>query len=353
MNEMLGHLHFWGSFISINLVFFPMFIEGLAGMNRRMYDGGAQYAHNADVLHWNVVQGYASWALGLAQLFFIVNFFMSIKWGKAVDRNPWEATDARVVCAVAARTRQLRDRAGGLSWTVRVQRSGRRERLHAHLRTGEGVMNIPYTVEERPDSGLTNGKFGIWLFLASEVMLFGALFSTYIILRQGSVEWPHGELNVWLGMANTVHPDRIVGHDGDVVGELQDGQLQQGRMFLLMTFVLAGIFLVNKYFEYADHFARGEGPSHSTFLAIYYTLTGLHGLHIIGGMVVMAVPVGARHRICGSETPSSTPDASNIPGCTGTSSTWCGSSCSRFFICYRETTCRIPLLTFRRASKSI
>src|SRR3977135_4487363 len=64
-------------------------------------------------------------------------------------------------------------------------------------------MNIPYTVEERPDPGLTNGKLGIWLFLASEVMLFGALFSTYIILRMGAPEWPHGELNVWLGMANT------------------------------------------------------------------------------------------------------------------------------------------------------
>ena len=64
-------------------------------------------------------------------------------------------------------------------------------------------MNIPYTVEERPDTGLANGKLGIWLFLASEVMLFGALFSTYIILRVGAPEWPHGELNVWLGMANT------------------------------------------------------------------------------------------------------------------------------------------------------
>jgi cytochrome c oxidase subunit 1 len=92
MNELLGALHFWGSFVCINLVFFPMFIEGLAGMNRRMYDGGAMYTHNAAVLHWNVVQGYASWGLGLFQLFFIVNFFMSIKWGKAVDRNPWEAT---------------------------------------------------------------------------------------------------------------------------------------------------------------------------------------------------------------------------------------------------------------------
>jgi len=92
MNDTLGWVHFWGSFITINLVFFPMFIEGLAGMNRRMYDGGTLYQHNAAVLHWNVVQGYASWALGLFQIPFIINFFSSIKWGKAVDKNPWEAT---------------------------------------------------------------------------------------------------------------------------------------------------------------------------------------------------------------------------------------------------------------------
>ncbi len=64
------------------------------------------------------------------------------------------------------------------------------------------------------------------------------------------------------------------------------------RLYLLLTFVLAGVFLVNKYFEYASHFSRGEVPSHSTFLAIYFTLTGLHGLHIIGGMVVMAYLLG-------------------------------------------------------------
>ena len=148
-------------------------------------------------------------------------------------------------------------------------------------------MNIPYTVEERPDTGLANGKLGIWLFLASEVMLFGALFSTYIILRTGSTVWPHGELNVWLGMANTFI---LIASSVTMVmswANFKMGNFSKGRMFLLMTFVLAGIFLVNKYFEYADHFARGEVPSHSTFLAIYYTLTGLHGLHIIGGMVVM------------------------------------------------------------------
>ena len=148
-------------------------------------------------------------------------------------------------------------------------------------------MNIPYVVEERPDSGLTNGKLGVWLFLASEVMLFGALFSTYIILRTGAVDWPHGELNVWLGMANTFI---LIGSSVTMVmawASLKMHDFGKHRLYLTLTFVLAAVFLVNKYFEYSDHLSRGEGPWHSTFLAIYFTLTGLHGLHIIGGIIVM------------------------------------------------------------------
>ena len=53
-------------------------------------------------------------------------------------------------------------------------------------------MDIPYTVKDRPDTGLYNGKLGIWLFLASEVMLFGGLFSAYIFLRTGVDTWPRG-----------------------------------------------------------------------------------------------------------------------------------------------------------------
>ncbi len=67
-------------------------------------------------------------------------------------------------------------------------------------------MDIPYTVDARPDTGLYNAKVGIWLFLASEVMLFGALFSSYILLRVGAPEgyWPRGWLNVPLGTVNTL-----------------------------------------------------------------------------------------------------------------------------------------------------
>ncbi len=93
MNETLGKIHFWGSLICINVVFMPMFIQGLAGMNRRMYDGGVLYAHNAGLpLRLNIYMGMAAWTLGLFQLPFIMNFFMSIKWGKKVSQNPWDAT---------------------------------------------------------------------------------------------------------------------------------------------------------------------------------------------------------------------------------------------------------------------
>jgi cytochrome c oxidase subunit 3 len=66
-------------------------------------------------------------------------------------------------------------------------------------------MEIPYTVTARPDTGLWNAKVGIWLFLASEVMLFGGLFSAYVFLRLDAApgDWPHGLLNVPVGTMNT------------------------------------------------------------------------------------------------------------------------------------------------------
>ena len=153
-------------------------------------------------------------------------------------------------------------------------------------------MDIPYTTQLREDTNLFNAKVGIWLFLASEVMLFGALFSTYIILRTGATEWPHGELSVPLGAINTVI---LISSSVTMVMAWASLKMQQWgkhRLYLTATVVLAAIFLINKYFEYSDHLTRGEGPWHSTFLAIYFTLTGLHGLHIVGGMIVMGYLLG-------------------------------------------------------------
>ena len=86
---------------------------------------------------------------------------------------------------------------------------------------------------------------------------------------------------------------------------------------------------MNKYFEYADHLARGEGPWHSTFLAIYFTLTGLHGLHIVGGMAVMAYLLGRERELWKTNPEQFTNRIEYTAVFTGTSSTWCGSSCFR------------------------
>ncbi|OVE82110.1 cytochrome C oxidase subunit I [bacterium K02(2017)] len=103
-NDLLGKLHFWGTIICMNLIFFPMFIQGLAGMNRRMSDGGNYYAepeivsegfysHVQEVLHWNAVMSYAAWAMGIFQFFFFANMIHSLLKGKKVtDDNPWQAT---------------------------------------------------------------------------------------------------------------------------------------------------------------------------------------------------------------------------------------------------------------------
>jgi cytochrome c oxidase subunit 1 len=92
MNDTLGKIHFWGSFIFMNGVFFPMFIQGLAGVSRRLFDGGASYMHAQEVLHWNEFMSISAWLLGLAQIPFIINFVLSIRKGEAVEQNHWQAT---------------------------------------------------------------------------------------------------------------------------------------------------------------------------------------------------------------------------------------------------------------------
>jgi len=100
MNEFWGRVHFALSFIFMNLIFMPMFVQGLEGLSRRMYDGGATYAEGGGVVGLsrhivglNVPISHAAFALGLAQIPFIINFFYSIKHGrKTTSDNPWEAT---------------------------------------------------------------------------------------------------------------------------------------------------------------------------------------------------------------------------------------------------------------------
>ena len=93
LNDMLGRIHFWGTLIFMNGIFFPMLIQGLAGVSRRLYDGGLTYDFAESVIHYNEFMSISAWLLALFQIPFIINFFWSIKKGKKVEKaNHWDAT---------------------------------------------------------------------------------------------------------------------------------------------------------------------------------------------------------------------------------------------------------------------
>ncbi len=149
---------------------------------------------------------------------------------------------------------------------------------------------IHHIEEPHPITGVTNSKLGIWLFLASEVMLFGALFSTYILLRSGSSNWPVGStlLNVPLATLNTMI---LITSSVTMVmswASLAINRFDRFRVYLGLTILLALAFLVVKGFEYGHKFEHHITPATNNFYAIYFTLTGLHGLHILGGVFVNA-----------------------------------------------------------------
>ena len=162
-------------------------------------------------------------------------------------------------------------------------------------------MQIQYITEERPDTGLINSKLGIWIFLASEVMLFGGLFSAYVFLRlaapEGDFEYWGAKLNVPMATLNTLV---LISSSVTVIlswASLKMKDFEKYKLYMGLTLLFGAIFLVVKYFEYTGKFHHGIYPSSSTFMGIYFTLTGLHVLHIIGGMVVMGymwLPIGSK-----------------------------------------------------------
>ena len=185
-------------------------------------------------------------------------------------------------------------------------------------------MKIPYNEELRPDTGLYNAKLGIWLFLASEVMLFGGLFSAYILLRVSDPNWMsytmysfyvdlphfndwfHGNttdkiLKVPLATLNTVI---LITSSVTMVMSwvsLKLNDFKKYKIYMGATLLCSFGFLIVKYFEYSAKWGHGMVPSENNFLAVYYTLTGLHGLHVIGGILVNGYFFGAGSKMWKTE----------------------------------------------------
>jgi cytochrome c oxidase subunit 3 len=156
-----------------------------------------------------------------------------------------------------------------------------------------------YTVEKHYDP--IGARIGMWLFLFTELLLFGGLFLLYAIFLNRYPEAFHyasGQLDQFVGAMNTIILLTSSLTMVLSVGALQRNARKLSMLFLSITFILGAAFLVNKYFEWGAKIHHGIFPGSAEliqhpkgeimFYGLYYTMTGLHGLHVIIGMIIMA-----------------------------------------------------------------
>jgi len=151
---------------------------------------------------------------------------------------------------------------------------------------------IPHITEPHPVTQMTNGRLAMWLFLASETMLFGALFSSYFLIRAGAAQWPPegGRAGDYLSIPSaSLNTLLLLASSAAIalaVRAARSGSLSRYRMLMGLNVLLALAFLGIKGSEYAQKLHHGHLPSTNNFYGIYFALTGFHALHVIGGAAV-------------------------------------------------------------------
>ena len=145
-------------------------------------------------------------------------------------------------------------------------------------------------------------RLGMWVFLLTEILLFGGLFCFYAIFRSWYPDMffnAHKQLNLVLGATNTVVLITSSVTMALAIRSMQLGLRRETLYGLVTTVCLAVVFLVIKFFEYAHKFELGQlpgkyytftgiqGTNPHVFFSVYFLMTGLHGLHVIGGIGVI------------------------------------------------------------------
>jgi len=155
------------------------------------------------------------------------------------------------------------------------------------------------SIEHRDDTG---ARFGMWLFLYTEVILFGGLFILYAVSLTnypGEFSEASQKLNIYFGTINTIVLLTSSLTIALAVSALQMGRKKQTLVFSWVTVVLALVFLINKYFEWSAEIGHGiypgsdhlseMGPGITVFFNLYYFTAGLHGLHVLIGATLIGV----------------------------------------------------------------
>ena len=246
LNRRLALAHFALSLLFLNAVFFPLMLQGLAGVSRRLYDGGASYAHGQEVFFLNKAVTHSVFAFAFVQLLFLANILWSLRRGERAGGNPWDSDSPE--------------------WG-----------------TGPAPAPDPFAHLPRPDTGLSSARLGMMLFLAAEAMFFGALFSSYAFLRTAAGYWPSGGAGLPLGLNALALAALALGalaawrawRTPDRTRQRSAAATAWGALALLITAAA---------FHRALHDAGP--PATSTFLAIYYVFAVVTALHALAAVLV-------------------------------------------------------------------
>lgn len=285
-------IHFWLSFLLINILFTTMMLQGLHGHMRRIADA-TQYTFLKPYQSWNVSMGWIALALVLTQLIFFLNFLVSLFFGKKAASNPWEA--------------------GTLAWATSSPPPEHNFEKMPEVYCGPHEYGVPnpdgtdFFAQSDPKARGGQGgtaavlpageaqpliptpKLGMWFFLVSEIMLFTGLIGSYIVLRLGSSGWP---------VPGTILNTNLLGVNTFVlivssltmafaVNASHEGNYETMRKYLLATAALGLTFLGIKAFDYSHMWHDGFTMNGSLFGSCYYLLTGFHALHVLSGVIVI------------------------------------------------------------------
>lgn len=143
-------------------------------------------------------------------------------------------------------------------------------------------------IDARTVPSRSTGQFGVVVFLASDVMLFAAFFAAYFLLRSTNETWPPEGVELDTARAAAATAVLVASSFTLIAGDhaQQRGDRRMTQRWLIVTIALGGIFLVNQLAEYATlSFAASDHP----YGSVYWGLTGLHSLHVAGGLAALAL----------------------------------------------------------------
>lgn len=289
MNPQLGTIHFWLSFILINVLFTTMMVVGLHGHMRRIADPSA-YDFLKPVKSLNLMMGWVALSLVFTQLLFFVNFIGSLFFGKKASSNPWESATLAWQTSSPPPEHNFDENIivyGGPHEYGHQNPKGRDFYAQNEIRLSTR-MPSPKIAEEH-FAWFPLYKVGMWSFLVSEIMLFTGFIGSYLVLRLGSTNWPHpgSVLNINLLGFNTfvlITSSLTMVLAADAA---QRGESQKARPFLLATAFLGIVFLSLKAWDYHHMWTEGFTISTSLFGSCYYLLTGFHALHVLSGIILI------------------------------------------------------------------